>query len=229
MIKISAKKEVFEDILSAVLVMQNEAVIKLMKDGLQCNVGSLDHTAAVFINAPRDLFDTFEVPEESVSFGIQADEIKKRLARCGQNITLEVENDVKILSDDKRYGVALFNVESFDKHPSFNFAVKAAMPYSDLKRALGDVLVVTETVRLNADGDKIVFSGHGDLASNNVTVSPENSYVSGTAYSFYNLQLLTRMVEAVEVEKAVLEFSENLPLRLTLGNVVYFLAAKVNN
>lgn len=232
LIKITAPKQVFTNLLDAVLVMQKEALVKLTPEGVICNVSSLDHTAAVFINYPKEMFTGgFEVAE-AVQFGIKADDVKKRLARCGQNVTFElVDGTIKIKSDDKTYGVALFNTEGFDKHPKFTFPTKIILPRADLKRIFGDVAVVSAFIKIATKGEQVIFSGQGDLASDNVDIAPiELVDVEGPdASASYTLATyLIPMVDAVETETATIEFGNKQPLRLTLGNVQYFLGAKAN-
>jgi DNA polymerase III sliding clamp (beta) subunit (PCNA family) len=230
MIKLTAPKEMFTNLLDAVLVMQKEALVILSPEGVKCNVGSLDGIAAVFIDYPKEMFTTYEV-NETVKFGLKADDVKKRLARCGSSVTIEQisNNEIQIQSDDKKYGVALFNTQGFDKEPKFTFPTKIKLPRSDLLRILGDVAVTTQFLTLSTNGDKVTFSGRGDLASDNVNVSPpELADVEGESSlaSYLLATYLIPMVSAVDVETVYLEFGTGKPLSVTLGNVKYFLGAK---
>jgi proliferating cell nuclear antigen len=233
MIKITAPKELFTNLLDAVLVMQKEALVKLSPEGLKCNVGSLDSIAAVFIDYPKEMFPLYQV-NEVAQFGIKADDMKKRLARCGPTVTIEqVSNaEIKIISDDKAYGVALFNTQGFDKEPKFTFPSKIKIPRADLKRIFGDVEVVSEFIKISTKDETVTFSGRGDLHSDNVDVSPpELADVEGpeSIASYMLTRYLIPMVDAVDVETALLEFGTKQPLSLTLGNVRYFLGAKAND
>jgi hypothetical protein len=225
MIKLTAKKEVFLNLANAVLVMEKEASIIIDEAGLKCNIGGAGLTSAVFINIPKTQFDTFEVPS-AVKFGLKIDEFKARINRCGKLITMEVDDKVKIISEDKNYGIALFEVKGFDKQPKFTFTSKITIPREKLASIVGDISVVTQVIKITTVNGKIEFSGHGELAADKITLSPEIKDVSGTDSSEYMLDILEKMVGSSDVETAYLELSTGTPLQLTLGNVVYYLGAK---
>lgn len=225
MIRLSGDLQIFQDILSAILVMQNEVKFFLTPEVLRASVVSLDHTAAVFITAPKELFTKFEVPA-NVEFGVKADELKKRLAHLDGEITLEIESEVTILSSDTKYTVPLFDVKAFDKQPKIMFDAKTTLSYVDFKKSIDKVAVVSETLGiLMADG-KVVFTGKGELPSDKVEVKPSTAVSEGTAKSAFQMSYASSMAKAVAPETVVIELREAGEMRLTLGNVVYLVGGR---
>jgi|SRR6185503_624521 len=228
MIRITGDTQIFHDITSAILVMQTEAYINVTNDGLKCSVPSLDRTAAVMLVAPKTVFDNYEVSGE-VGFGIKVDDLKKRLVRCGKKVGLEIDQDVKIFSDGRRYGLALFKVEPFDKEIKVESQSSIKIPTDELIRILGDVNIIADKVTIETTGDKVKFTGKGDLASDNYEYPVELAEVSGTAKASYLLSYLLPMSSAVKVDTALIQFGSQSFLKMTMGNVIYMLGNVVKD
>lgn len=226
MIRIVGDVQIFKDIVSAVLVMAPEARIIVRSEGVQINVSSIDHTAAVFITAPKELFKTYEVPT-NVEFGIKADELKKRLAFLDKDVTIEVDSEVRVLSGRTRYTIPLFDVEAFRTLPKIDFASQINMKYPDFKKTVSAIGVVSETLSVETSEGKVLFSGKGELPSDKVEREPEEFIVQGAGKSAYSLSYIEKMVGAVEVESVVFQFRDKGDLQLTLGNVIYLLGGKM--
>jgi hypothetical protein len=227
MIKIKSDVKKFQDAIRAIkAVNDDEAKFTVKEDGIYSTVISIDHVAAVTLKIPKEEFTSYIVDQE-VTFGFKVKELHQKLQRFEKEMEITIEDRIKMKSGSKYFHLNTIQVKDDRQFPDMSFECKMKMPRQSLLTSLEDCEVVTNRFKISAE-EEVTFSGQGqnpnDVYGDSPVVERE-----GKATSYYTLLYLKPMIKATEaVEQVTLEFSSELPMKISLGNIQYILGAWVN-
>lgn len=226
--KVVIKTAILADMVKAVKVMQEKANMRFTPEGLKVVVVALDKTAMVGISIPKEQFETYELTDIT-NFGLDMAKFGQKLGQCGEKVTLELGKNVELRSGEVKYGVHGTLVEGEKEMPTHLVpASKFTMPHAELKSIANSIKIVGDKMKLVTDGKTVVFSGRdNDFHDENVEIQKVVTGLEGAQEGHYTLGYFLPMLNAVDVDNVLIEFSSSLPMRITLGNVVYILGAWV--
>lgn len=234
MSKFEIKTEKLMNVIKAILVMNEKSALTFNKEGLKAAVVSIDRTAMVGVNLPKSEFELYELTADpELTFNLEIKHFKDRLDRCGDKSVIETsDKGVELKSGHKKYSLhTIENQPGGRELPTgVTFMSKITLPVETLKEIMADIKPVTERMKVVTADGRVTFSAKSpDFSDDNVTLTPAVAGVEGTATSHYTLAYMIDMANATTEKNAILEFSTDLALRLTLGNVTYILGSWVAN
>ena len=224
------------DILSELVT---EVRIKLNEFGL--SIGAIDpaNVALVKFKLPKSAFSQFETDEEIL--GINLDDLKRILKRCGTGSSLileKQENFLNIQIQDKikrNFSLNLIEVETEEKEmPELEYTAKVEINSSDLNDSVEDCLVVADACSFIIQDGKFVIEAKGinsamsEFSGDEAKIEAENCKVR------YSLEYLQKFMKATKlVDKTILNFAEDHPMRLDIKSehmeLNFLLAPRVEN
>jgi len=224
------------DILSELVT---EVRIKFNEFGL--SIGAIDpaNVALVSFKLPKSSFSQFETGEEVL--GINLDDLKRILKRCGNGSSLileKKENFLNILIQDKikrNFSLNLIEVEAEEKEiPELEYTARVEISSSDLIDSVEDCLVVADACSFIVQEGKFIIEAKGinsamsEFSGDEAKIEAENCKVR------YSLEYLQKFMKGAKlVEKTILNFAEDHPLKLDIKSehmeLNFLLAPRVEN
>jgi proliferating cell nuclear antigen len=186
------------------------------------------HVSLLDISWKRDGFLEYECNEGEVTFGVRIDELLKLLRRIEKDTQVEIsitDGEMQITASEgkktRNYKLKLLDASKSETPvPKLSFNTRVTMLYDALVDALKDIDVITNVVEIYTNESMIKFYGKGDAGDAEVVYwQDENTNIemlnevkeSKTAYS---LEYLLQMLNAVDADNVILEYSSKMPLRL---------------
>jgi proliferating cell nuclear antigen len=214
-------------VVEAIKPIVDEAVFTATSDGITFRAMDASHVSLLDISWKRDGFLEYECNEE-VTFGVRIDELLKLLKRIEKDTQVEIsiaDGEMQLtVSEGKRtrnYKLRLLDASKSETPvPKLSFNTRVTMLYDALVNALKDIDVITNVVEIYTNEAMIKFYGKGDTGDAEVVYwQDENTSIemfneakeSKTAYS---LEYLLQMLNAVDADNVILEYSSKMPLRL---------------
>jgi proliferating cell nuclear antigen len=214
-------------VVEAIKPIVDEAVFTATSDGITFRAMDASHVSLLDISWKRDGFLEYECNEE-VTFGVRIDELLKLLKRIEKDTQVEIsiaDGEMQLtVSEGKRtrnYKLRLLDASKSETPvPKLSFNTRVTMLYDALVDALKDIDVISSVVEIYTNETMIKFYGKGDTGDAEVVYwQDENTSIemfneakeSKTAYS---LEYLLQMLNAVDADNVILEYSSKMPLRL---------------
>jgi proliferating cell nuclear antigen len=205
----------------------DEAVFTATSEGITFRAMDASHVSLLDISWKRDGFLEYECNEE-VTFGVRIDELLKLLKRIEKDTQVEIsiaDGEMQITTSEgkrtRNYKLKLLDASKSEAPvPKLSFNTRVTMLYDALVDALKDIDVISSVVEIYTNEAMIKFSGKGDTGDAEVVYwQDENTSIemfneakeSKTAYS---LEYLLQMLNAVDADNVILEYSSKMPLRL---------------
>jgi len=245
----TANKEKLSAILKAIATVTDEPNFQVGKEGLTLRAMDSSHVAMIDFKYASERLDTYLFDVEG-SFKFSIEEMQKIIARAGKDdtITLETNPDtakvtVTITGEYERiFNLPLLQAEDGEEVPipKLTWKTNVKTTVEALRKALGDVALVTDHVKILANTETVKFEGRGDLSQADITFtkgsdvlfSLESEYKRKPTTAIYSLSYLEEFVKAVSKDTiANLSYSQDLPLKLDvsngLGTIIFFLAPRI--
>jgi proliferating cell nuclear antigen len=214
-------------VVEAIKPIVDEAVFTATSEGITFRAMDASHVSLLDISWKRDGFLEYECNEE-VTFGVRIDELLKLLKRIEKDTQVEIsiaDGEMQLtVSEGKRtrnYKLRLLDASKSETPvPKLSFNTRVTMLYDALVDALKDIDVISSVVEIYTNETMIKFYGKGDTGDAEVVYwQDENTSIemfneakeSKTAYS---LEYLLQMLNAVDADNVILEYSSKMPLRL---------------
>ena len=224
------------DILSDLVT---EVRIKINEFGL--SIGAIDpaNVALISFRLPKSSFSQFETEDEVL--GINLDDLKRILKRCGNGSSLileKKENFLNIQIQDKikrNFSLNLIEVETEEKEmPELEYTSRVEINSSDLTDSIEDCMVVADACSFIVQEGKFIIEAKGinsamsEFSGDEAKIEAENCKVR------YSLEYLQKFMKGTKlVEKTVLNFAEDHPLKLDIKSkdmeLNFLLAPRVEN
>jgi proliferating cell nuclear antigen len=215
-------------VVEAIKPIVDEAVFTATSEGITFRAMDASHVSLLDISWKRDGFIEYECNEGEVTFGVRIDELLKLLKRIEKDTQVEIsiaDGEIQLTASEgkktRNYKLRLLDASKSETPvPKLSFNTRVTMLYDALVDALKDIDVITNVVEIYTNESMIKFYGKGDTGDAEVVYwQDENTNIemfnevkeSKTAYS---LEYLLQMLNAVDTDNVILEYSSKMPLRL---------------
>jgi proliferating cell nuclear antigen len=185
------------------------------------------HVSLLDISWKRDGFLEYECNEGEVTFGVRIDELLKLLKRIEKDTQVDIsiaDGEMQITASEgkrtRNYKLKLLDASKAETPvPKLSFNTRVTILYDALVDALKDIDVITNVVEIHANEAMIKFYGKGDAGDAEVVYwKDENTSIEmlnvKESITTYSLEYLLQMLNAVNADNVILEYSSKLPLRL---------------
>jgi len=201
-----------------------EVRIKVNDSGLSITAMDPANVSMVHFVLPKSSFSQFETDSEVL--GVNLDNLKRILKRCGANSALileKKENMLNIQIQDKikrNFNLALIEIESEEKQlPSLEFGSFVELDSSDFVDSIEDCVVVADACAFIVKDGKFIIEARGLNSAMSEFSGDEARIAAENCKSKYSLEYLQKFAKAAKLtEKAVLRFAEDHPLRMDIKN-----------
>ncbi len=202
-----------------------EARIKISDFGLSIVAIDPGNISMTSLKIPKSAFKEFESGEEVL--GVNLENLKKVLRRCGKTSSLIMEKNENLLEiriEDKikrTFSLNLIEVEREDKEfpENLGFSSKITMDSQDLIDSVEDCLVISDACSFIIDGKNFIIetkdtnSARSEFSSDEVEMEAEDCKVR------YSLEYLQKFMKAGKhFSKVILKFANDHPLRMDFVN-----------
>jgi proliferating cell nuclear antigen len=214
-------------VVEAIKPIVDEAVFTANSEGITFRAMDASHVSLLDISWKRDGFLEYECNEE-VTFGVRIDELLKLLKRIEKDTQVEIsisDGEMQITASEgkrtRNYKLRLLDASKSETPvPKLSFNTRVTMLYDALVDALKDIDVITNVVEIHTNEAMIKFYGKGDTGDAEVVywkdenISIEMFNEVKESKSAYSLEYLLQMLNAVDADNVILEYSSKMPLRL---------------
>jgi proliferating cell nuclear antigen len=239
-------------VLQATKVQKDEASFIAKNDGIHYRTMDHSHISLLDIALPKEAFQYYNDHEgepDNIAFTVKPDELLKVLKRIDKDETVEITvdgEDITIRSISVRKPLtyktkSLSNEYNEPPLPNVTYAVKVNIQHNALKEALEDLSLLTDTVRIITDREKVRFNTVNE--KDEMTIEYEHNRQAVMIYmldskaeckSLYPIRELLNMLKAVETKYVVLQYNDKTALRLQFllpfkCEMHYYLAPRVED
>jgi proliferating cell nuclear antigen len=199
-----------------------EVRLKVSEFGMSVVAIDPANVAMVGFRLPKSFFSVFESEEETL--GINLDDFKRILKRCGAKSSLILEREENILNikiEDKilrKFSLRLVNIESEDKEmPNLEFSSKVEINSSDFIDSVEDCSVVAEACSFIISDGKFIIESKGMNSARAEFSGDEANINAENCKARYSLEYLSKFIKGCKLsEKTILNFATNHPLKIDL-------------
>ena len=199
-----------------------EVRLKVGEFGLSVTAMDPANVAMVNFKLPKSAFSQFEVDSEVL--GVNLDNFKRILKRCGTKSSLileKKENVLEIRIEDRimrKFSLGLIEIEAEDKEmPSLEFSSRVELNSGDLIDSVEDCAVVADACSLIIQDGKFIIEAKGLNSARSEFSGDEANIRAEDCKARYSLEYLQKFVKASKLtEKTVLNFATDHPLRMDL-------------
>ena len=211
--------------------------IKIDSNGLNITAMDPANVSMVHFVLPKSSFSSFETDSEVL--GVNLDNLKRILKRCGAGSSLILEKRENLLNiqiQDKikrNFSLALIDIESEEKQlPALEFGSFVELDSSDLVDSVEDCIVVADACSFVIKDGKFIIEAKGLNSAMSEFSGDEARIAAENCKSRYSLEYLQKFSKAAKLaEKTVLRFAEDHPLRMDIKNsfleISFLLAPRV--
>lgn len=199
-----------------------EVRLKINEFGLSLVAIDPANVAMVGFKIPKSAFSEFEAGEETL--GVNLENLKKILKRCGQKSALTLEkkdNLLEIKIEDKiqrTFSLNLIEVEGEEKEmPNLEFSSRVELDSSDFIAAIEDCAIVSDACSFIVEEGKFIIeakelnSARNEFSGDLVDIKAENCMAR------YSLEYVQKFMKGSKLfAKTILNFANDHPLRMDL-------------
>lgn len=198
--------------------------VKFRLDNSGMSVIAIDpaNVAMIRFFLSKEAFSQFEISKEEL--GINLDDLKKILKRCGTKSSLILkreENKLSIEIEDRikrNFTLNLIEIDKEDKEiPNLEFSSRVEMNSIDLIDAVEDCSVVADACSFIIENGKFIIeaknlnSARAEFSGDEAGIHAEN------CKSRYSLEYLQKFIKGSKLcEKTILNFANDHPLKMDL-------------
>jgi len=236
-----------KDVFAAISALVDEATFYIGPEGIRLRAMDPSRVAMVDFVMQKTAFDEYDA-SENMKMCVNMGELLKLLKRGGKEESVELTFDEKtgplkvIVRGRYTRSFNMPTLEAAEEEvptPNITFNARVALTTEGLRQALDDVALVSDHVRIETDGEKLMMNAKGDLMSANIEMQKGSESllsldVKDPSKSTFSLSYLTAVVKAAEATSDVvtIEFSTDMPIRLDFkqhydGKLVYYLAPRI--
>ncbi len=239
-----AEPKLLKESISIISDLVTEARFKISKDVLELVAMDPANVAMVIFKMPSSSFAEYDIKKDEV-IALNLGSLKQVLRRAKNNdvLTLEMmDGKLKVVLKGKStrtFDLPLIDLEEKEqKIPKLDPKATIEMPSESLDEAIEDVDIVSESISFQAEKDKLLISGSGDLTKAEVVLNQSDDVKitsSDSHKSKYSIEYLKKMVQGSKLAgKASLKFSKDYPLTLEYlekdkVSLTFILAPRVDN
>ena len=216
------------NLLSRVIEIISELVtevrIKVNEFGLSITAMDPANVSLVKFMLSRNSFSQFEVGEEVL--GINLDNFKRILKRCGPGSSLIMERKENVLNIQiqdrikRNFNLSLIEIESEEKDmPNLEFSSRVELNSMDFIDSIEDCIVVADACSFIIDEGKFIIEARGLNSAMSEFSGDEAKIEAENCKSRYSLEYLQKFLKGAKLsEKTSLNFADDHPLRIDFKN-----------
>jgi proliferating cell nuclear antigen len=227
MLKTRCNSNHLRAVVEAIKPIVDEAVFTATSEAITFRAMDASHVSLLDISWKRDGFLEYECNEE-ITFGVRIDELLKLLKRIDKEQQVEIsiaDGEMQLTASEgkktRNYKLRLLDASKSETPvPKLSFNTKVTMLYDALVNALKDIDVISSVVEIHTNEAMIKFYGKGDAGDAEVVYwQDENTNIemfneAKESKSAYSLEYLLQILNAVDADNVILEYSSKMPLRL---------------
>lgn len=200
-----------------------EVRIKINEFGLSITAMDPANVSMVNFKLPKSAFSKFETGPETL--GINLDNLKKVLRRCGVKSSLVMEKQENVLSiqiDDRvkrNFTLSLIEIDSEDKQmPNLEYSSKVVVNSTDFIASIEDCAVVADACSFIIRENRFIIEAKGNTDSAMSEFSSDEAEINAeNCKSRYSLEYLQKFIKGSKLaEKTILNFASDHPLRMEI-------------
>lgn len=197
-----------------------EVRIKVNEFGMSITAMDPANISMVNFKIPKSSFSQFEVEKEVL--GINLDDLKRILRRCGSGSSLIIEKKENLLNIHiqdrikRNFTLNLIEIDSEERDfPDLEFSSLVEINSVDLITSIEDCNIVADACSFIIKDGKFIIeakslnSARSEFSGDEAKIQAENCKAK------YSLEYLQKFMKGAKLcEKAVLRFAEDHPLRI---------------
>lgn len=217
-----------KDSMKTISNLISEGLFQLKEDGIHLIAADPAMVGLVDYQLNEEVFDNYELDEETkVGLNLENFYSILRRANSSDKITLELDEDnsqFKIIMEGmstRNFSLPILNL-SEDDIPStdqLDFTVETEIETSVIEGAIKDAMVVSDSVTISADSERINIESKGDQSNVDFEISGESDGVinleGSDARSMFSLDYLNKMIGAKKLsDTTAIKLGEDFPMRM---------------
>jgi len=236
---------------ASIQTLVEEATFDVSPDGITFRAMDPSHVALVDLFWPSEDFQKFSC-DKSDRFTVRMEDFAKLIRRAESKDSIEISRSgsdslsLKLSNGYKRE-FELHLIESSQNNtplPKLNFDANFVTTEPAFDRVLNDVSAISNHISIDADKDKVLFSGKGDTGKASVVLERAeggkgdlvNLSAEKEAKSTYSIEYLLKITKAAGSASDTIkfEYSSKMPLRMEFklgenskGKIQFYLAPRV--
>ena len=199
-----------------------EVRLRVNEFGVSITATDPANVSMVNFKLPKSAFSLFETGNEAL--GVNLDNLKKILKRCGSGSSLVMESgegllDIQILDKIKRsFSLGLIEIEREEKEvPNLEFSANVEMASEDFISAVEDCSVVSDACSFIIQDGKFAIESRGINSARAEFSGDEAKIEAENCKARYSLEYLGKFIKGAKLcEKTNLKFASDHPLKVTL-------------
>ncbi len=214
-----------------------EVRMKFSEFGLSIVAIDPANVAMVGFRLPKSIFSQFEAGEEVL--GINLDNLKQVLKRCGSGSSLILEKKENLLSIQiqdrikRNFTLNLIDIESEEKElPDLEYSSKIEMDSVDLIASVEDCAVVADACSFIIQDGKFIIEAKGLNSARSEFSGDEAKIEAENCKAKYSLEYMQKFMKGAKLcDKSILQFANDHPLKLEFRtgemDLIFILAPRV--
>ena len=209
-------------VIEVISELVTEVRIKLNEFGMSITAIDPANVAMVRFKLPKSAFSQFETETEVL--GINLENLKKILKRCGSGTSLileKKENFLNIQIQDRiirNFSLNLIEIDSAEKEiPMLDYSAAVEISSADLNSVVEDCAVVSDSCSFIINMGQFIIESKG-LNSARAEFSKDEAKIEAEdCKSKYSLEYLQKFMKGAKLsEKTFLHFANDHPLKIDL-------------
>ena len=239
--------KLLRDAVTAISTLIDEGTFIIGTEGIKLRAMDPSRVAMVDFTMQKTAFDEY-VSDQETKICLNLSELLKLLKRAGKDEAVEIFLDEStgqfVITVRGKY-VRTFRMPTLEATeeeqglPKITFNAKVTLTTDGLRQSLEDVALVSDHVRMETDGEKLMMNAKGDIMGASIELKKGSDAllsveVAEPSKSTFPLSYLSEIVKAAVAtsEIVTLEFSNDMPIRLDFkqtydGTLVYYLAPRI--
>ncbi len=213
--------KLFANLVSIISELVTEVRIKVTREGMHLTAIDPASVAMVHFNIPAELFSQYDL-EKDETLGINLENLKAVLRRCGLGSSLVMENEegsLRLTIQDKikrDFTLALIDIEGEEKEmPNWEFTSVIKMDSQAFVDAIEDCLVVSDACTFSAAPEKFIIEAKGLHSAKTEFSSDEVQIFSDNSIARFSLEYLNKFIKGAKVaSKVEINYSDNHPMKI---------------
>jgi len=199
-----------------------EVRIKINEEGISITAMDPANVAMVGFVLPKSSFSQYQAGEEVL--GINLDNLKRILKRCGSGSSLILENkgnnlNIQIQDRIKRnFTLGLIDIEKEDKKmPDWQFNANIKINSVDLVASIEDCAIVSDACSFITEEGKFIIESKGLNSARSEFSGDEAEIEAENCKARFSLEYLQKFMKAAKMsDKINIHFSQDHPLKMEI-------------
>lgn len=203
-----------------------EVRLKINENGMSITAMDPANVSMVGFKLPRSAFSQYETGKEIL--GVNLDDLKKILKRCGSSSSLTIEKSENVLAIQimdrikRNFTLGLIDIDSDDidfneKISRMEFSSKVIINSKDLIDSVEDCLVVSDACSFIIRDGKFIIESKGINSARAEFSGDEANINAENCKARYSLEYLQKFIKGSKlVDKTILNFANDHPLKLDI-------------